>query len=233
MERVRNGLILLALSVLLIFLVIIWYMKYLPKEQMNESNNDYVQQAQIPSTNPSSNQVEENEEEEKPSIDQSVYEQLYDKFSIINANTECLDYYLKDKITMDTISDELVSYLLIKNTLFETMEVKEEEIKTTLLSLFGKELVKETYAGTVEDYNYLLTYNAQFATYSIVLNRAQTKNYKLQTSIINRGNEANELFIIESYTLDLDGEVREGQIKYTFKKDENSNNYFFESVEKV
>lgn len=217
--------ILLILIIILCVLILICYQKYTPTKEVNTYKKE--KSTEVKDDIEQTNNNIENEKE--------LITSLYNKIRINDANTECMDYYLNDKITLDNISNELVSYLILKNlnvTPSETTtQVSLDNLKSISKDLFNKEELLPTYNANVKTSSYMLEYFVEFNTYALTRSEAPQSSNNLEIETVSGNVSDEEIKISEKFKLSNETLNTSGTITYTFKNIDN--NYYLYSIERT
>lgn len=228
MDQAKKIVILGGLMVVFVSLVIFLNVKY----KGTENKKEYVE--------PTNNVVEKKkpqQEENKDDENTELINSLFQMIAVKNPKTECLDFYTNSKtITIDSLSTELLSYLVLKNidlTSSRDNTFKAEDVDKILIKLFNTDqIINNTYTANIDNTNYKLDYNLTVNLFYLEKEDAEEKENTLESSIDDFEVKEDEVTIIEKYKLTIKNEVNEGKIKYTFKKGD-SDNYYFYSSERV
>ena len=218
----------LLISLIVVFIVLIAFC-FIKNEDTKETNRENTK-------------VEEkiNEETNVPTEEETNEEDalaagLYNMIKITNVQTETLDYYLNDKITLSNISEELLSYLIIKNLNINSNEdyinVSYEEVEKVHLKVFNNSnLISNYYVANIGNYQYSLEFFVELNTYILTKKEATYYDYKKDSKIISNVKKDNRLIITEEFKLFLDksgNPTNKGIIKYTFVKNSDESYYLY------
>lgn len=221
----------LLISLIVVFIILVAFC-FIKNEDTKETiNEEYIK----------NEQKQEIDNEEVPTDEeQDIANILYDMIKINDVRTENLDYYLNDKITISNISEELLSYLVIKNLDVDKTEdyidIKYEEIEKVHNKLFNNgNLISNRYKSVIGKYEYSLEFFVELNTYILTKEEVNMYDYKKDSKIISNVIKEDNIIITEEFKLYLDksgNPTNKGLIKYTFTKADNGE-YYLNSIERL